>query len=168
MSEIFGLPAHPMLVHLPVVFTPLALIGLLIAMIRPSLQRTLEPIAIVMVALSAIAAQLAVSSGESLQERLDPSKLIKHHAQLGETTRTLIWVFFAVVVIKAIATRLARRPKPDHPDSPLASTPMRIAMAATVVLVGVAANVWVLRTGHSGAKAVWLGTPSERSGEAAR
>lgn len=35
LNNLFGLPAHPLLVHLPVVMVPLAAIGALVLAIRP-------------------------------------------------------------------------------------------------------------------------------------
>ena len=36
MDTFFGLPAHPLLVHIPVVLVPLALVGVIVMVSRPS------------------------------------------------------------------------------------------------------------------------------------
>lgn len=41
ISKLFGLPAHPLVVHVPVVLIPLVVVGLVVLVVKPGLRRTL-------------------------------------------------------------------------------------------------------------------------------
>ena len=58
----FGLPAHPLLVHIPVVLIPLGALGAVL-MVWPRLRRTLGWWVCGIVVVAGIATQLAISSG---------------------------------------------------------------------------------------------------------
>ncbi len=154
IDSFFGLPAHPLLVHIPIVLTPIALLGVVATIVRPGLSRHVEYAVASLLGLCAATAQLAAMSGRKLQQRLDPSKLIQRHRHLAEAARTWLLVFFALYLIY-LAVRRRSRNRQASARAPVAV----LILACMVVVAGLLTNVWIVRTGHAGAKAVWGGTP---------
>ena len=85
INNLFGLPVHPLLVHIPVVLIPLATaIGSLLVAVRGSWRRTFAiPVAVVALA-GAGGVFLAAKSGGSLEERVKETDLVHDHAAAGE------------------------------------------------------------------------------------
>lgn len=158
LESVFGLPAHPFLVHLPVILIPLTALVALAAVFLPRARAPLSLVVAGMAIVGALGAILAAGSGEALEEALDErNPLVHDHAELGEATR-----FFAILfAIAAIA--FAVHHWPDRlrigPDSALgklvrARRVFAVTAAAMVLTAGLA-TVWTVRAGHSGAEAVW-------------
>ncbi len=194
IQQLNGLPAHPLIVHLPVVLVPLATVGVLLMLVRPRWRHSLAVPTAVLATVAAIATQLAITSGEWLEEQVRESDLVEDHSRIAEQARP--WIFlFALVTIGIVVVDLARRrrgeSRPD--DSPpeespavsaapggtaLATAPRSavrsrlatVALGMTVLAVGlgVVSTVGVYRTGHSGATATWhdVGKGSGSGGEA--
>ena len=183
IPDIGGLPAHPLVVHLPVVLVPLATIGALIMLIRPSWRRSYELPVAVLAVVAAVATQLALMSGEQLEEDVRRSELIEKHSQIAEQARPFVFVFAALMVAVAVWDIVQRRRVVDdrhqvagpdeelgQPSSGSIATARRTSSATTarsraasvaVVLTalglvfGVISTVQIYRTGHSGATATW-------------
>lgn len=133
-----GLPLHPLVVHAVVVLLPLmALLTVLVA-VRPA-WRTKAWWVVVGNALVAGASLLAKESGESLQASLG-GQVAREHGELGEV---LPWFAIALLVTSAALALLRSR-----------RTPALVSAVVTVV-AAVAAVWWTVRTGDSGARAVW-------------
>lgn len=174
INDIGGLPAHPLIVHLPVVLVPLATIGAGLMLARPSWRRALGIPTAVLAVIAAFATQLAVESGESLEDHVRRSELIETHAHIAEQARP--WIFlFAVVMVAVVVWDLVQRrrvasvaPETDERRPPVRSVVARGVVVLTVVglLLGVGATVGVYRAGHSGAKATWhdVGHDEQREG----
>lgn len=172
-DQIGGLPAHPLIVHLPVVLVPLAAIGALLMLVRPSWRHALVIPTAVFAGLGAIATQLAISSGEWLEHHVDESDLIEQHSHIAEQARPWIFLFALVMIGIAVWDVVQRRRGTDAPaeggDGSDATTPEAgsltavrpraatavVAVTALGLLLGVVSTVQVYRTGHSGAKATW-------------
>ncbi len=157
LDQVFGVPAHPLLVHVPVVFIPLTLIAAIAALAWGRGRRVLSLVVLGCATISMLAAQLAVWSGESLGERVDEGSLVHQHAELGEGTRTfaiLAFLVAAAFVLRewrgGLRLRLAERA-----GGLLAPRAAGVAVSAALLLTAGLATVWVVRTGHVGAKAVW-------------
>src|SRR4051812_23820694 len=103
INDIGGLPAHPLLVHLPVVLVPLATVGALLMLLRPSWRRVYELPTAVLAVLGALATQLAIGSGESLEHRVAESDLVERHSQIAEQARPFIFAFALVMVLVVAA-----------------------------------------------------------------
>jgi hypothetical protein len=149
IDELFGLPAHPLLVHAAVVLLPLAAVMTLVCAAVPRTRRHFAPVALGLALVAALAVGLAQGSGEALEEQVDETELVEAHAGQGE--RVLPWAIAVAVVAAGVAAipALARR-RP--------SLPARTVTAAVVVvsLVAGAGAIWtVVDVGHSGAKATW-------------
>jgi uncharacterized membrane protein len=158
LTELGGLPAHPLIVHLPVVLAPLAFLGALVALAVKPWRGWLLPLTATLAAVSAAGAQLAAMSGEGLEELLDEeSAAIERHAELGEQVLPFLLVFLAFALLAAVAWHLVRRGEADETASPRLATWRKLAIPCMVLsmLTGALATVWVVRAGHSGAESVW-------------
>ncbi len=153
IDRLFGLPAHPLIVHAPLVLIPLVA-GLALALaLRPVwLGRFGIPLALGCIVLSVLCI-LATGSGEKLESHLAESDLIERHAELGEQLRNIVFLFTALVIGFVGYDRVQRRGR---------ALPA-IGMTMLAVLVGasaIGATVWDIRAGHAGAKASWSDTPT--------
>ena len=154
MDKLFGLPAHPLLVHIPVVIVPLAGIAALVMLLRP---RWLDRYGWWLLGLSGvgmIGAILAAGSGEELESSVEKSDLLEQHAQLGDTARAVAIVFFVVVAVIVLGRYFLRRS--DHSLAKWLRTTAGAAVCALVIfLAGAAATYTVAKAGHQGAKVTW-------------
>ena len=104
IKTIFGLPAHVLLVHIPIVLIPLAAIGALGLWWEPWRRRLGIATAIVLVA-AGIATQLAISSGQTLKGQLEETALIRAHTHIAEDIRPFLLLFFAPPAPSRCGTR---------------------------------------------------------------
>jgi len=153
--EIQGLPAHPLLVHGPVVLIPLiALLGIAM-IIRPSWRVTLGPWVILLAGFTFAVTFLASEAGEQLQAQLKPSELIRQHAELGDAMRPIVLALLLVICLLVLPARSLARGR----TGPLAQLGKArwasLVIGGLVIAVGLLATYWVVQTGHSGADATW-------------
>ncbi|WP_141580117.1 DUF2231 domain-containing protein [Actinomadura sp. WMMA1423] len=151
-ETLFGLPAHPLVVHVVVFLVPLTVLAALLAALWPKVRRLLGPWILGVATIAVITIPLATESGEHLEEQVPRSSLVEEHAELGDTLLPLVaglWVALALLVAVGV---YARR----NTDRPPRWT-KAVTLVAAVLTVGaaVATGVQVARIGHSGAKAVW-------------
>lgn len=153
INTIFGLPAHPLLVHIPVVLVPLALVGALGLFWEPWRRRFGWATAAILV-IAGIFTQLAISSGQTLRHTLDAdTALVRAHTSIAETIRPWLLLFFLALVAFLALDRRARRS--DPPASTSLRNPALAATFALTLLLGGVSVYWIQRIGHTGAKAVW-------------
>lgn len=170
LKTISGIPMHPLIVHLPVVLVPLALIGAVLALARPPWRHWSLPVVATLAAGSLVGVQLAIMSGEGLEEISgEKEALIERHSQLAEQARPLVFLFFLVAVAAAVAFWLVQRGSAEAADETArhrASTATRllVPLCALSVLTGALATAWVYRTGHTGAESVWKGEGEKGEG----
>ncbi len=158
LTKLGGLPAHPLVVHLPVVLAPLAFIGAVLALAIKPWRSWLLPVTAALAAVSSVGTQLAVMSGEGLEELLDEeSAAIERHAELGEQVLPFILAFLVFAVLAAVAWHLINRGGADGDATQRVATWRKLAIPfmALSVLTGGLATLWVFRAGHSGAESVW-------------
>ncbi|MCE9622586.1 MAG: hypothetical protein K8R99_09605 [Actinomycetia bacterium] len=148
MGELFNTPSHPLLVHIPIVLLPLLAVLAIVMAAKPSWRsRLLWPLVVATLVTAAVTFW-ATQAGEQLQDALQPALGSKgdRHAELGDQTALLATIFFvgaaAMVVIDRWFKRLMRS---------------ATALAWAVAVIGVVATVWVIRTGHEGARITWDG-----------
>jgi hypothetical protein len=157
LTSLFGLPAHPFLVHIPVVLIPLGALGAVL-MLWPRIRRTIGWWTCGIVVVAGIATQLAISSGQALEEYVRESNLVREHTRIGENIRPwLLLMFLALLGVMMLDRAIGQR-RSDEADR---RGPLQIAQVALSVLSIVFAGVsvyWVYRIGHSGSKAVWHST----------
>jgi multisubunit Na+/H+ antiporter MnhC subunit len=139
-----------------VVFVPLAALGAVLVAAVPGWRRPYGPVVAAFAVIAAIGTQLAYSSGQQLEDRIDPNEAVEKHIDLATTTRPLVFVFTALVVaFVVVAWRLGRGAGTGRRRTP---HPAVLVLSALVVAGAVVATVWTIRTGHQGSDAVWRGT----------
>ncbi len=156
LTSISGLPAHPLFAHIPVVLIPLAAIGA-VAMLWPKVRDRIGWVVVGIVFVAGITTQLAVDSGQSLEEYVRESQLVRDHAQMGENIRPWVLLMFLALVGVMIVARVVRR----RSEPPEGRDPLKIAgivLAVLSIVFSAMATYWIYRIGHSGSKAVWAPT----------
>jgi len=146
INRAFGLPAHPLIIHVPVVFIPILGLVVLAAMFKFG---WFERYGLLITAFSVVrlaATLLAVGAGEAFKEDLEPrlpmnDPTLHDHEDAGITVRLTMLLLTAVLVGLLWARRL-----------PNAAT---IVLRVLAVLLALTAIVMVIRTGHLGAKMAW-------------
>ena len=161
MENLFGLPAHPLLVHVPVVLVPLAAIGVIAMAIRPVWLRVFGPIVAALAGIGFFGAVLAAGSGEELEEKRSAagetiSKTLEEHGELGETAQWISGLFFLAVLLWVLFAWWRRRAGEEKAVAKVRK-PKLVAVVLMVasVLAGAGAAVSIAAAGHNGAKAVW-------------
>ena len=154
-DRLFGLPAHPLLVHVPVVLLPLAALLMLWLLYRPQHLHLLGFLLVGCSFVSFVGSVLAVETGEGLERILnEPSEALERHAQMGERTRLIAAVFFVLVVAFVVIGRRWNAARTIHGGA-LPRSKAFIAVGAVAALLGIFAVGSVVATGHSGAKLAW-------------
>jgi hypothetical protein len=132
-------------VHAAVVFVPLTALGATAIAVSTRLRDRFGWLVVAagIVALGAV--QLALWTGEPLEESLPETALIQQHAELAEPLRPLV----AALLLAVLAVMwLRRRPLGRRP-------PVRLGVAIVAVALAAASAGWVVSVGHLGARAVW-------------
>ncbi len=151
INQLFGLPAHPILVHAAVVLVPLAVIGLFLIALLPSLRPKYSILVAVVAFVATGSVGLAQGSGEALLESVKRTQLVVDHAQMGEDL--LPWAFGVLLAAAflALVEVMRRRDKPLN----LPAKATSIVVVVFSLLVSAGAIYTVIKIGHSGAKATW-------------
>jgi hypothetical protein len=147
-ETVFGLPAHPLIVHAPVILVPLATLGVIAIVVVPRWRErygSLVAILAVVAFLSTIAAYL---SGENFEETFEGAggslgEKIEAHEALG---KTMPWFGLGLAIVAVGFVLLVRRG---------AAKNVILVAAVVAVVVSGAATVQLIRTGHAGATAVF-------------
>lgn len=153
MDTISGLPAHPLIVHFPLVAIPLAAILVICFTIIPSWRDVLAYLITGIGAGIAIGVFLAANSGEALEKKTDKSALLDAHTALGDQMQTIGIIFGLALVALGLYHILTTR-KVFSLGTPRTHQVL-VALVGLAILTSAVAVVWDVRTGHSGAKAVW-------------
>ncbi|MEU6203341.1 DUF2231 domain-containing protein [Micromonospora musae] len=159
-EEFMGIPAHPLVLHAAVVFVPLlALLSVGYAFVPVIRQHTRWVLGLLAVGAPA-AALLTKLSGDAFLARLrranqvSPEYLpkLEAHQDLGNLT------LYATIAAAVVALALVRLVAPTGSPAAAANRPaLTWSLRALALLTAAAALYYVLRTGDSGAKAVWEG-----------
>ena len=159
LGDLFGLPAHPLLVHIPVALIPLCAVGAIVIVVSASWRQRIGWIVVVLAGVAAVASQLAASSGEEFQEALDKeSELIRRHAELGETFVWFAIALFVALLAMMIWDTMQRRAETgagEGDQKERAGRTVALILSNVVVITALGASYRVYQVGHSGAKAVW-------------
>ncbi len=166
--DIFGLPAHPLIVHATVVMVPLAATAVALHAFVPRARVRLGLVTVAFAVLATALVPLSTSSGEQLQKDLGNNALIERHSQLADGL--LPWVIGILVVAVLLAVRdFVVRRRHDLSDGGkgrsavgLVTKPVVLMVLAAAVFAGTAQQV--VRIGHSGAEATWQGVTSGQGG----
>ena len=154
ITTVMGVPAHPLMVHVPVVLVPLATLGIF-GMFWPSWRTRIGWIVVLFAGAALFFTQLAIDSGQALEESVKETKLLNAHTATAEGARLWVFLFFiSVLGVMVVVTLLKRRASSAGNEGP-SNPPMVLAAVAIAALLGVAACAVIYDVGHSGAKASW-------------
>jgi uncharacterized membrane protein len=159
-----GLPAHPLIIHVPVVLIPLSILGSLACVWRPAWfgRYGILLCSMAIVAMSSIF--LAMQAGSALRGLLNlqgrAAQLISQHSQAANILAILFIAFTAILILTFSATRISGEMGPTGltiADQTLGSRSTLTALRVLLVVLALACAFWVFRVGDLGAKAVWQG-----------
>lgn len=169
-----GLPAHPLLLHVPVITIPALVIWSLLLVVRPAWVGRQGLFAAALGVVALIGTVLTVGAGDALREALHlgasgsfgPGALIARHAHAADILRILMFAFVIVLILYVLARRVTTGLPLGRPrlDRALSSPVTARCLAALVVALAVANGYFVFHTGDLGAKAVWAGRLQGRPG----
>ena len=157
--EFNGLPLHPLIVHVVVVFAPLAGLGGIVYAAVPRWRWWLRWPLVATAVLAAAAGIIAVQSGQDLetQRSLQTLPELGTHSERG---RLLRWVLLAFLVPTALAAWQLRGPTPLSLDGSSRAGRTGVtawAIQALLVAGGITVLICVFLTGDSGSRVVWGG-----------
>lgn len=158
-DKLFDLSAHPLLIHAPIVLVPIAAIATVVLVAKPAWRARASWSMVGFLFVTLVLLFAAKESGEALIDAYDRANGegavdISQHQDLAETTflMTVAWflVFGALTVLERVA-----RIRVGVLATFASNTMARQAMGAVAAVLGILATVWLIRTGHEGAKSVW-------------
>lgn len=156
LTEINGLPAHALLVHVVVVLVPLAALALVAAALLPAARRRLGVLTPGLAIVALLSVPLTTSSGEWLSQRVEMTTQTAVH--IGLADGLLPWTAGMAVLAVVVWLRDPRRRKGDEPAGGR-GVPTRLVVTAAVAVLAVVVSagsvVQVYRIGDAGARAVW-------------
>ena len=133
---------------------PLTVVMLITALVLPRARSVLRVVTVIFSLVGAASAWVAEQSGEALENRVGyPGE----HAELGEILTPLAMALFVLTTVWALSSRSKK---------PSAVVARRLS-AIAALSVGVAAVVFTVLAGHSGAAATWEGRVVAQSAVAA-
>jgi hypothetical protein len=155
IDTLFGLPAHPLVVHAAVVLLPIAAIGLIVVALVPKARRHYAPVVFGVALVATLAVGLAQQSGESLEGQVKKTEQVEEHTEQGQTV--LPWAIAVTIVSAAVAAEPYLRDR-------LGKVPPKVVAGVLIsasVIAGVGATWTVIEVGHSGATSVWSDTSTD-------
>lgn len=150
-STIFGLPAHPLVIHAVVVLVPLAALGAIAVAVWPAARERYSTLALAVATAALLSIPVATHTGELLQAHVKETALVERHTQMADGLLPfagLLWLGLAVLVF---ARWYGARKNVQWGKY------LTVAAAVVAVVGAVASGVQVTRIGHSGAQAAWHG-----------
>ncbi len=135
----FGLPLHPLIDHVVVIFLPVFSMALIAAFFFSKIREKYGFIIQAGLGIAAVSAFIAKQSGEALSMRVGTPI---QHANLGEN---LVIIAFALFVVSVVWFFLQKNSQ---------SILVKVSGGLSVILA-IAALVFTILVGHTGAKATW-------------
>lgn len=155
LDSVFGLPAHPLLVHAAVVLVPLAAIGTIVIAFWSAARARVGWIVAGVGIVGFFFAYLAKQAGEALLATTRVTQLVEDHAEMGD------WGVIGAFLVGGSATTIMLfdtyvRWRAAKGESELSLTrPLRNLIGVFAVVLTIFGTVLVIDVGHSGAKATW-------------
>lgn len=140
-ESVFGVPTHPLVVHLPVVVLPLAAIGIIVLALKPTWRSKGALPALVAIGVGAFSALAAVLTGNALAEQVG---LPVRHQTLGIATTVTAFLLTALAGAWLLWERRSRE-----------RTVVQHGMAGGSAVLAAAVLVLTVLTGHAGASSAW-------------
>jgi len=171
IETLFGLPAHPLIVHVPIVLVPLSAVGAVL-MLWPFLRAKIGWATVVVSGIATVFTFLAVGSGEALEETVERTtankSLLESHTEMGENLRPWILLLFLVLLGIMLFDHYRARAAAGGGSklSPSRARTVGVILSVLSIVFAALSTYWVVKIGHSGAKASWEKTSKEmqRSG----
>jgi uncharacterized membrane protein len=163
-DKLFDLPAHPLLIHAPVVLLPTAAIVTIVLAVKHRWRQRAGWWPLAGVFIVAVLLFGAKRSGESLNDAFDSAFGegaigIDRHEELGNMTfvLTLVWLaaMLALTVWEFIQRRAVTVADGDGEVAVTASPYVTYVLGALASVFAVLATIWLIRTGHEGSDVVW-------------
>src|SRR4051812_7336941 len=152
IDSAFGLPAHPLLLHVPVILIPLLVLATIAVLARPAWRERYGFAWAGLAVVSLAATVLTAGAGERFIEgRRVVSDTLQEHQEAGDTLRLLMFVFTAVIILAVLRDWQARR----GGGVAIGGAAVGAALSVVVLLLAGASGFFVVRAGHLGSKAVW-------------
>jgi hypothetical protein len=168
ITTLFGLPAHPFFVHVPIILIPLCGIGAVAMAVSPAARARYGLLIAGLTVIAGISTQFAISSGQGLRDSVPDSAALNQHIQIAESIRPLVLLLFLAIAALMWLDRRAARPTASAAAATDVATAersvrttggrektLRLVVAGLAVVVALGANVRLLQIGHTGAKATW-------------
>ena len=156
--EFNGLPLHPLIVHVVVVFAPLAGLGGILYAVVPKWRWWLRWPLVATAVIAAAAGIIAVQSGQSLENQRPTLQSLPELATHAARGRFLRWVLLAFLAPTALAAWQLGGPSPVMSGTGARQGRtglMGWAISALLVAGAVTVLVCVFLTGDSGARSLW-------------
>ena len=172
IETLFGLPAHPLIVHVPIVLVPLSAVGAVL-MCWSFLRAKIGWATVVIAGIATVFTFLAVGSGEALEETVERTTtnkaLLETHTEMGENLRPWILLLFLVLLGIMLFDHVRARAAAGSGEaklSPQRARTIGVILSVLSIVFAALSTYWVVKIGHSGAKASWEKTSKqmERSG----
>lgn len=156
-TRVFGLPAHPFFVHVPVVLIPLVALGAIAMACSGWVRDRFGWLVLAFAIVAGLSTQLAVDSGQALRRHVPHSAALDRHVHIAGSIRPLILLLFLVALAVMLVDRRARGAWPFTGQAPSRGPgPVGTAVVIVVtVIVAVGTTVRLFQIGDSGAKATW-------------
>ena len=163
-DQLFDLPAHPLLIHAPIVLLPIAAILTIVLAFKPAWRRRAGWFPFGGVFVVTVLLFGAKESGESFTDAFDSAFGegaidIDRHEELGNMTfvLTLVWLaaMFALTMWESVRGRGATGTSGATDTALTPSQRVSYGLSALASLFAVLATIWLIRTGHEGAEVVW-------------
>lgn len=164
IDELFGLPAHPLVVHVPVVLLPLAALGVVIMAVSPRFRRGVGWVVVALTGLASACALLALNTGAALEERVEDigsEHLIEEHGDIGERAAFIACAFFVIMLAWMLFTSWRDRQQVPTTGEPAWRRWVAIGLTALSLAFAAVTAAAIVRTGHSGAEATWERTEDQ-------
>jgi hypothetical protein len=157
-TEISGLPAHVLLVHLVIAAVPIASLLVILCALWPAAQRRVGIILPIIVLGALITVPITTNAGKWLQARVASTPLIRKHVALGK--QMLPWMIGLFLV--AVLIWVWERASTQHRVAALHSSAARVIVGVIAVAMSIGALQQVIRTGEAGSRALWTANFDEQ------
>lgn len=157
-STVFGLPSHPLVIHVVVVMVPLAALSALVVALWPAARARYAPLAAGIATIALISVPLATHTGEQLESHVRPSPLVERHTEMADGLLPFVVLLWLGLVALVAARWLAA-------NRDVSWMRYLAGGAAVLAVVGsIASTVQVVRIGDAGARAAWHGVATSSGG----
>jgi uncharacterized membrane protein len=149
-NEILGLPLHPLIIHIPVILTPLLAVLAAVYALVPRTRGVLTwavaglaPVVPVSVFAAKLSGEALLESRFSTVDGVLGQRIAEHHSFANP-------LLFTTLALGLVSLGLVYVSRGDR-----FSRPVRLAVSGLTVVLAVVALYYVVRAGHSGATAAW-------------